>query len=373
MEVRGAKNLREVEEAYELAVRIFGPNYFEAKATFSGQRTLESLNSLEDAVLVVSGEKVVGFVRILDRQFYSPIGIVNAGLITSVCTHPDLRGQGWGLKVMEKSLQRSQERGDAFSILFARRDVDGWYPKLGYVGVACHLEMQVHQPIVDDSVLQFTGSIQAGVISSFIDSYAEAYADSFQDLVLSFHRNKDWWQTLESRLEYKVRTEDFINVMLGDTLIGYFMLRRGKVIEAGSLHQYRAEFLAGLVQFCKAVKAETLIFALPSGHWCFESLRKMSHTLVVRYSWEGGHMIRILDKDVFKEMVMSGLGKESYDAVDKLFEKYNVSDHERAQELMLTIVGALPSGQRWQKVENTGFLSGSLLPMLPTWSIVDEI
>jgi len=36
----------------------------------------------------------------------------------------------------------------------------------------------------------------------------------------------------------------------------------------------------------------------------------MSHTLVVRYSWEGGHMIRILDKDVFKEMVISGLGRE---------------------------------------------------------------
>jgi predicted acetyltransferase len=373
MEVRGAKHLREVDEAYELAARIFGANYFEAKATFARQRTLEPLNSLEDAVLVVSGEKVVGFVRILNRQFYSPAGIVKAGGITTVCTHPELRGQGWGLRVMEKALQRSRERGDAFSILFARRVLDGWYPRIGYVGIGCHLEMQVDKPIVAGTIVSFTGSIQLGLVKSYVNTYAEAYTDSYQDLFLSFRRTEDWWQTVEQRLAHRVGTKDFINVTIGDDPIGYFILRGGKVIEAASLRQYRRDFLAGLFEFCMATQKENLVLALPSGHWCVELLKRMNHTLSIRYSWEGGHMVRILEKDVFKKMIKHVATPESFESIEGLFDKYDVSDHKCAQELALKVCGALPGNIGDQYARGAAIFSRNLLPMLPTWSIVDEL
>jgi len=102
-------------------------------------------------------------------------------------------------------------------------------------------------------------------------------------------------------------------------------------------------------------------------------LRGMNHTLSVRYSWDGGHMTRILNKGVFKEIVMRSVGNESREAVDRLFEQYSVSEHESARLLFLSIVGASPAIQGGQKKGNPAVLGASLLPMLPTWSIVDEL
>ncbi len=374
MEVRGAKNPREVDEAYELVAKIFGPNYFEAKEVKAEVRALEPLQNLADAVLVVDGEDVVGFVRLLDRQFYSPAGLVKAGGITSVCIHPDLRGQGWGRRVMEAALQRSWQRGDAFSILFARRAVDGWYPKLGYVGIGCHLELRLERPFGIDSLLSsFAGTTQIGAIEAYRDIYTAAYADSYQGLILSFYRDAEWWQNLKQRLARRINPEDFINVLVRDKPIGYFILKQGRVIEAASPGQHRADFITGLTQFFTIFDSEKLTLALPSGHWCIEFLRRMNHTLSVRYSWDGGHMIRILNKSVFKDIVLGSVGSESYQIVDELFEYYNISEHESARRLLLTIIGVLTPAQGKQASKNPVVLGTSLLPMLPTWSIVDEL
>ena len=373
MEVRGAKNEREVDEAYELAARTFGPNYFEALQSQDRVRALEPLRSLEDAVVVVRGGEVVGFVRILDRKYYSPVGIVNAGGITSVCVHPGLRGKGWGLKVMEAALNRSRHRGDAFSILFARRDVDGWYPKLGYVGIGCHTEMQIEVPPAAGELPIFLGNTQSGVVDSYIGSYASAYEDSYHDLFLGAHRDQDWWQKLQARLADRVDSQDFVNVMVGGRPIGYFILKSGRVIEAASLIQYRADLIGGLVHCCAEIGNGRLVLALPSGHWCMERLRGMNHTLKVRYSWDGGHMVRILNKDVFRNMVAHGTGSESHEALEGLFQRYDVSEHEGARQLLLTIAGASPDLRAQPKVGNPAVPGSSLLAMLPTWSIVDEL
>lgn len=373
-EVRGARNLREVDEAYELASKVFGPNYFEAREIKAHTRALEPLRSLEDAVVVVSGEEIVGFVRIVDRQFYSPAGILKAGGITSVCIHPEWRGQGWGIRVTEAALQRSEQRGDAFSILFARRAVDGWYPKFGYVGIGCHLEMRIEKPFVGGALLpSFTGSTQGGIVESYLDTYADAYTDSYQDLFLSFCRDKDWWQNLEQRLARRVDPKDFINVMVGGSPIGYFMLKEGRVIEAASLRQHRADFVAGLVEFCIASNSERLILALPSSHWCVELLRGMNHTLSVRYSWDGGHMVRILNKGVFKEIVMRSVGREFREAIDRLFKQYSVSEHESARRLLLALVGAWATTGNADASADLVGIGTDLLPMLPAWSIIDEL
>ena len=373
MEVRGAKDLREVDKAYELAARIFGPNYFEAKETHAHVRALEPLRSLEDAVVLVSGGEVVGFVRILDRRYYSPAGTVQAGGITGVCVHPGLRGQGWGLKVMDAAIRRSQRRGDAFSVLFARRAVDGWYPRLGYVGIGCHVEMRVEAPSGIGGPSELNGSLQTGIIDSYINIYADSYADSYMDMVLSVCRDSEWWQTLDARLARRVDAKDFVNVMVGEEPIGYFMLRAGKVIEAASLRQHRAELLAGLRQYCTSNHNERLVLALPTGHWCVEALRSMNHTLSVRYSWDGGHMVRILDKDAFKKMVMQYAENGSCESLGTLFEQYDMSDHESARQLLLAIVGASQAVRCSRDAGNPVIPGAPLLPMLPTWSIVDEL
>lgn len=376
IEVRGARTQGEVDQAYELAARCFGPNYFQANESQDRVRALEPLEplgSLEDAVVVVKAGEVAGFVRILDRQYYSQAGIVKAGGITSVCVHPGLRGQGWGLKVMEQALGRSRQRGDAFSILFARRNVDGWYPKLGYVGIGCHIEMQVEISPATGDLPNFPGSIQSGVVESFVDSYSAAYEDSYRDLLFGVYRDGGWWQNLQGRLAGRVDPQDFVNIMVGGRPIGYYILKAGRVIEAASLSQFRTDFIGGLVHSCAELDEGRLVLALPSGHWCMERLRGNNHTLNVRYSWDGGHMVRILDKEIFRNLVVHDNGTWSPEELDGLFQRHDLSEHEGARQLLLAIAGASADSISRQGVGTHAVLGGSLLPMLPTWSIMDGL
>ena len=359
--------------AYDLAAKIFGPNYYEASAAFAQTRVLEPLQSLEDAVVAVRGQEVVGFVRILDRQMYSPAGMVKVEGITTVCIHPELRGSGWGLSIMEAALQRSRVRGDALSILFARWAADGWYAKLGYVGIGCHPEMRTEASSAAQAFDSFNGTFKTGIVTSYLDTYAKSYEDSYSGLFLSFHRSDDWWRNLEQRLAHRVDWGKLVNVIVGGNPIGYFMLSAGRVIEAGSLHAFREEFLSALVSFFAGRSGDGPVLALPCGHWCVNSLRRANHTMSVRFSWDGGHMVRIINKDVFREMAIQSVDFNRRRLVDHTFGRYDVSIHAEARHLMLAMCGAIPINEgSTSEPEYTGS-DPALIPMLPTWSVVDGL
>ena len=369
VEVRESRNLREVDEAYELASKIFGPGYFEAKAMKAHIRQLEPVNDVRDVLIAVSDSKVVGLVRIVDRALYSPIGLLKVGGITSVCIHPDLRGQGWGIKIMEESICRSMRRKDVFSVLFARRAVDGWYPKLGYVGIGCHVELHVDKIEVDKSA--FKGEIRAGIARESLSAYAAAYSDSYQNLFLSFFRDAAWWEKLDQRLVGKVASSDFFTVISDGALIGYFALQSGRIVEAASLHKHQREFLSGMIHWAVERNAK-LILTLPLEHWCAVFFRRFNHVWSVRYSWDGGHMARVVNMEKVEAMLNSTrFMQDGQHYVSAASGDTGPDDHMSAKQAMLTLVGALPAslpgdGGRLNLPKNSRMLAS------PTWSIVDE-
>jgi ribosomal protein S18 acetylase RimI-like enzyme len=371
--VRVAQSLAEVDAAYELAAQTFGPNYFEAREALIGVREMEPLKSLEDAVLVVNGESVVGFVRILDRKFHSPAGLVQGGGITSVCIHPDLRGEGWGVRVMEAALERSQQRGDVFSILFARRAVDGWYPKLGYVGMGCHVAMSLDQGTHPDSLPIYSGATRVGVERSYLGAYADAYSDDYRDLFLSFHRDGEWWESLEARLAPGSGSGQFVNLIVGETLIGYFIIRDASVIELSASAGHRAECAAGILRFYDTQYGTPPVLRLPSRHWIMRLFSGTNHTLSIRYSWDGGHMVRILNQGAFKDLVAAGVDCAHRESVETLFSQYDVSRHEEARQLLADIVGASCLLRCAPDAEGAVIPSQGILKALPTWSAMDEL
>ena len=84
-------------------------------------------------------------------------------------------------------------------------------------------------------------------------------------------------------------------------------------------------------------------------------------------------MVRILDHAKFKEIVTRSVEHKSYEEVNRLFQRYDVSDHDEARELLLAVAGASPMAGCGKNVEGPAIQDASILPMLPTWSIVDEL
>lgn len=372
MEVRGARSLDEVNLAYELAAKIYGPNYFDAQFNLTRVRDLEPLQNLEDLIVIADNHQILGMVRILDRELYSPAGIIKAGGITSVCVHPTLRGQGWGLRIMETALTRSSKRGDSISVLFARRAVDDWYPKLGYVGIGCHPELTLDESSASRLFPPSQASFRTGVVSENIAIYEQAYQSTYEKLFLSMMRTKKWWQTLDQRLAGRVVLSDFINVEIENSLIGYFILKEGRVIEAASLPKQQEELTSALMHYFFQQGEKDPILSLPTNHWCVDRLAVANHTLSVRYSWNGGHMARILDKEIFRKMVAQGATSETAKIVDQIFSRHDMTINSEAHSLLLSACGANKDSSVNVKAGQCN-ISPALIPHLPTWSAVDGL
>jgi|GEM_PF-1777437 predicted acetyltransferase len=377
LEVRTARNENEVDRAYELAAGIFGPDYAESLSHKHLVRSLEPLEDLRDVVLVADGEKLLGFIRIINRNCYSIAGDLKIGGITSVCTHPDLRGQGWGIRLMEGALKRSQERKDDFSLLFSRRVITGWYSKIGYVGIGCKSEVKLDQI---QPVMQATSTsieIRSGIDRSFLRFYADAHKDSYSGLPLAINRTEQWWDNLEGRLEqHRIGSENFINVMIGETPVGYYIKAEDQVIEAASLDEFRVEFLSGMLDHCQASKEVTASIALPPGHWCLADLpggRDSKPT--PELSWNHSQMVRILNKEAFREIALKACSPEEFRATQDLFKNADVESHDGARRLLATMVAqdpVYPPGG-YQELPASPTVEQWLLPSLPYWSPLDEI
>ena len=350
--VRSAADEREVDEAYELAARTFGPDYFVASANKVRIRELEPLHDLRDLIVAVCDGAVVGMVRIVDRRVRLKTRALKVGGVTSVCVHPKFQQRGYGRTLMEIAIRRMRQRGDACSIAFTRRAVDGFYPKLGYVGLGCHPEMTVTFPLagaleersIDASRLPKPDSRQS-------EAYAEAYENSYGSLPMSFERSEAWWEKLLLRMSPEIPSEQFTAVTVGRRVVGYFIARQRQIIEAASLPDDQ-ETVACEVIAHVARQGNNHAFLLPLNHWLLHRLRRYNHTLSVRYSWDGGHMVRALDHQLAE--AIGGKATERAGALD-------VADHSQACAWALRVMGVVPSE------------SGSIsVPMLPTWTRMDE-
>ena len=377
MEVRGAKTLEEVDQAYELVAQVFGPNYFEARAHKELVRKSEPLDDLRDAVVVVDNHDVVGFVRILNRHCYSPVGMLQVGGITSVCTHPKLRGQGWGKRVMEGALKRSIERRDDFSLLFSRHVVVGWYYALGYVGIGCKAEIKLNRFRENLPTPSSHVRTSNGAQAAYKEISAESYIDSYGDLPLTISRPPSFWDGLEDRMaQHRIDPNDFVNVLVAGEPIGYFIKKDGHIIEAASLRDCRNDFLTSLLYYCAATFSEAPVITLPPGHWCLDEVVSFGEQSPAKLYWNRSQMVRILDKAPFNKIGLQSSGPNEKQNAEKLYLDSETASHEGARRLLSGIVAQdpdLPIGNPGDTLPPSPGPDRLLLPHLPYWSSLDEL
>jgi predicted N-acetyltransferase YhbS len=362
VEIRGARAECDVDAAYDLAARTFGPNYFEAKDAKVRVRALEPLSNPADAVIAVHDGDVIGFVRIVDRSVWLGGQELPVGGITSVAVRPDFRGQGLGRRIMEFALERSRERGDILSIAFARRAVDGFYWRIGYVGLGCHPDVTVQAGLVKrDKEIE----TRAGFDKTLGSLYRSAYADSYAALPMSFSRSDQWWSRFPDRLAVLNSGEGqgLHTVFAADQPVGYFVAHSGRIIEI-------AASAAATVPVMNAVVshggAKDVSLAVPLGHWSIAACRPRNHTLRVRHAWDGGHVVRVLDNSVFCDALASAIAEPARVAAVR---QLDVADHAAARRVLMCLAGidapdAAPEGDMSRPVP--------LLPTLPSWTPLDE-
>ena len=347
--VRPAESAAEVAQAYELAARVFGPSYFEARAQKDRLLALDPATDPRDVVIALDGADVVALVRIVDRAVLLGGHELKVGGITSVAVRPDLQGQGRGRAVMEAAIARSSDRGDDVSIAFARRAVDGFYWRLGYVGLGCHPRTVVRIPAREGGSVR----MEHGCDAAHLNVYADSYTRTYQGLPLSFQRSRAWWDTARERLRW-LDAEQFVTVFNGSRAVGYFIVAADTVIEAACADEDGRDLLAGAVSDRAAGSDGEIALALHRRHPLMAAVRRFNHTESIRYAWDGGHVVRVLNGDAVARAFGTRVGASAAPSAGVA-----LTDHDTARENLLRLSG-LSSGQDAQFGE------------FPVWSRVDE-
>jgi predicted N-acetyltransferase YhbS len=338
----------EVPDAYELAARVFGPNYFEARAHNARLLSLDPVREPRDVIVAKRDGDVVALVRILDRAVHLGTSVLKVGGITSVAVRPDCQGQGLGRAVMEAALARSRERGDVLSIAFARRAVDGFYWRLGYVGLGCHPRIVVQRPATGGRVHPLT--VVKGLDPAHLPAVREAYERTYKMLPLAFHRDSAQWSAIADRLSW-TPAADWTLVADGRSIVGYYIENAGVVSEAAFV-QPSGAVRDALLEHAGAGTELTL--ALHPAHPVAALFRGSNHTATIRHAWDGGHVVRVLDAASFAAP-LHGAG---HDVRDR-WRNLDMASHGDARTVGM---------------EAAGMAAGSL-PLVyppPAWSRADE-
>jgi GNAT superfamily N-acetyltransferase len=353
LEIRTARGPEEIDAAYELAAKVFGPDYFTSLTLKALARRLEPIRDYDDVVVAVAGGDVVGLVRIVGRTLAAGRQRLAVGGITSVCLRPDVQGRGYGRALMDEAIATCRRRGDVVSIAFGRRAVDGFYPRLGYVGIGCHPELAVAVDRADAPP-----AVRRGFRTADVGRYAAAFEATYGEILLALMRHARWWDGAAERLRARVGDEGFHVVEDTSGPVGYFVVHAGRIVEAASTPTARPRLLAavGVARTADGV----VRLGLPVGHWLMAALRRRNHTLTIRCAWDGGHLLRVLDARVLITALADATGGDVPDHFADALRAGATDDHTAARRLLERLAGLDDREPR------------AVLQPLPSWSMVDE-
>ncbi|HXG54478.1 MAG TPA: GNAT family N-acetyltransferase [Vicinamibacterales bacterium] len=341
-EVRAARTEGEVAQAYEVATRVFGPNYHESRATKDRMLRLEPPTDLRDLLVAVAGDEVVGVLRIVDRDVELGSGVARVGGITTGAVRPDFRRSGCGWKLFEASIERSRERGDLLSIGFARRAMDGYYPRLGYVGLGGHVKNTYTVPSAQGD----NPAIVTAFDPELIGAYGAAYDNTYGGLTMRFMRTTSWWASLRDRSPW-LRADGFVTVMVEDTPAGYYVEHGGTVMEAAWLPGQMPLVASAVLAGARARRSE-LSTSLSPSHPLSATLAALNHTTSMRRAWDGGHIVRIVDRDGLAALLAEHCSADERAA----WRSFDVRSHVDARNLlMLAAAGSMSSPPVWSELD----------------------
>lgn len=291
--MRLARNAAEVDAAMDLAARVFGPSYFEAREHKAiVLRDIEPLAGPESIVIALDAGVIVGLIRLVDRRLRFGRDVFGVTGITSVAVDPSCRNRGVGGALMRVAMREGRERGDDVSVLFARRAVDGWYPKFDFLGIGQHVEMQVAATGTTGN--RSGGRWSAGVRGNVLPSLASLYEASYRALPGNFVRPADWWKRFAARLRRRHGAEVLTLSTRQGGLIAYAIVEGDRVVEAGVKPRDAALTATALLDEIRRRGVTDAVFALHPSHPLMAPLFEMNHTLSVRRAFDGGHMAAAL-------------------------------------------------------------------------------
>lgn len=361
-EIKKCTTEKETAGSLRLILGVIGAHSPLAKRKLSHFFKIHASKPSTDTIILRSGGSILGTLQVVGKELKVFNSVVPVDGITNVCVDPRHQGKGLGAELMYFANRILDERSKAASILVARRAVDGFYARFGFLGTGCFTEMVI--PSEEYNAAKNTGNItfRTGPAHKKAGEYKKLYDKTYNTIPFSFHRDREWWENMEMWYKFKVRHREFVNVIRGEKILGYFICQNGRIIEAACSDA--GAFCNALLLFAKRKNMPELVITCAPGHSCNRYLQKINHTLKMRRAWDGGHMMRANDKAKFLDIVDLYLrqGFSSCSGIEGLSKAKDVLKRILDQKNM----PGLLHNEVYPDVMNAGDMFGH------GWSVVDE-
>ena len=246
----------------------------------------------ENLFLALDQERVIGSIRLVPRKFHSDSGLLRAGCLSSVCVHPEYRGQGVSRPLNELVIRSMRERGYDLAYLIARRAVDGYYNRFGFWGLASYQNVTLRKRN-DRAGREWEFDRKSTFSDADLPIVSELYQLSYSGCFGQTHRTPADWQHLAERLRFL--PIEVLTWRTAGVLRSYALVEGAKVLELGC----HADAELGSITSAWRQMPDETNWDIPHDHGLWRSissvdlvnfdLRWLSRSCVY-----GGHMFRDL-------------------------------------------------------------------------------
>ncbi|MEH6632293.1 MAG: GNAT family N-acetyltransferase [Halopseudomonas aestusnigri] len=311
-------------EALVLATKVFSEH--SSNEGYGGYKTSlwydDSSFAIKNLIVARNGKgDIVGMVRLVPRVLFQRGRKLSVAGFSSICLDPKEQGKGSSIPLMNFSIDIAKNRGFDIALLFARRAMDHYYPRLGFWGVSSYNRLEVKIPdnsSVGDEVELAQSSL------NHIELYDQAYQESYENVLGRIERNPQYWQNLVTASYQTGRQMQTIKWKNQD--VGYVIFDARTVFEIASREPQAFD---GVLRLLSSLQKQKVVsFLLSVDHKMLVELKHLDLSVSYRECPWGGHMVRLLNVTVGNEQLPSYDETLSFLRVRAISYSVDVSAHK---------------------------------------------
>ena len=292
MIVRKATTLDEVKSAQKIALKYFRSVEDElCNNSLKDVLWFEFPNFSADHIIIATiDDLIVGLVRIVPLTFDFNGCLIRSAGLSSVCLEESVRGKGLSKQLMNEALAILESDGYDTSHLIARRALDHYYTKFGFVGGSSY-----QKALFIHSATHSTYSpifIKERINAEVWDGDCSWFNHSYKDLLGRPVRSSGYWKYLMKRVPLFNRR--VLDVYEGNNRVAYLIMDQSTIYELGLSKDF-VHFESLLIELTK--NHGPINFVAHLEHPFIQKLlgcRNADITLSARKCSFGGHMVKFL-------------------------------------------------------------------------------
>jgi predicted GNAT family N-acyltransferase len=272
----------------EKALSLISNVFFKNKSLNLKKELLTKINQKKNRIIIIKkNEDIISCLVTYKKKLLKTKSISFCGL-GFICVDERYRGKNISKILIESSLLILKKDNIDIAYLSARRQLDYFYIKFGFIGISTYTNIIINKIAEKNKFIKkFTILLPTLNDINFLN---KLYQINYNKMYGSFKRTKIEWENLISS---KYQNLSFNIILYNKKKIGYIIYKNDKIYEIALKSYDNIDDLLNLL--FKKIKSNKLNFEIYSSHQLIKYIKIYDFSMQMRNCYYGGQMINIIN------------------------------------------------------------------------------